>query len=102
MQEENEHAPSLRFNEERPLVFTDRNIAIPLWGVISMICIFITATAYLVNTLNALNNQISGLKDQLNQQWTISDMSEMSAEMKDKNKGFEAPNVYEIHRRVRQ
>ena len=104
MPPEENNAPDLRFNDDRPLILTDRNIAIPLWAVVSMIVVFTTATIYLVNTLNSLNTQIAGLKDQLSQQWTVSDAREFGFQLREKNRehGLEIPDTYEIHRKNRQ
>lgn len=83
-QRHNHEDEDFQFNEDRPFVASNKNIAVPLWAVVSIVGSFVMMTIYFVNTLNGITNKLDALN---NDRWRLSFQREWTYKFEKMNKG---------------
>lgn len=66
-----------------------KNITIPLWAVWPVLVMFMSATVYFVNTLNAINGKLDNAGQD---RWKRSHQREWSHQLHDRNQSIVVPD----------
>lgn len=91
------------WNDDNPKVVSPRNLALPLWVVIPMMCAFGTATIWFINTLNRFDNRFNSIDEKLNlaagDRWRLSYQRQWKYDAERMNANLKLPDPDEIVKR---
>lgn len=81
------------FSEDKPITLSTRNIALPLWLVVTLVGGCMTFTAYAVTLLNTINAKLDSVG---NDRWKLSYQREWKYQLERKNPSLNIPDPDEI------
>lgn len=82
--------------EERPIVLSSRNLAIPLWLSASITSLFLAVTTWLLSTLNTIQGDLSNMNRIMMRQWRSEHQREFVHRLARDNPTMKIPSSDEI------
>lgn len=87
-------------SEDRPIIATSKNIAVPLWVVGILVFGAISVTSWMASTLHGIHTELANMNRMLAGGWRTEHQREFAHRLAKENPNLKVPDTYEIIKTV--